>query len=158
MLTTEFLNNLRLNVEIKSIDPKFEYFFLKGETIDVSTQEKADNCNLFLEKLDWLKNVLTDENRKNFANFDQAELAEYTRQSDQAIQFIRNLETAQYITIDQEQDLVHAILNPHIHICAFNFKNFCKTSKTHSMAKIKVNCWTDRTATWDLLPYKVEKK
>lgn len=156
MLTQEFLSNLAYNHQIHSHNSIFEYLFLRGLVINVSTKIETDNCNKLLAELHWFEKILMDENRKYYQTFNQTELTKYESQSEKAIQYINNFTSEQCITREQAEYLLNIINKPHLF--SYDFEDFCKISNVYSQSKIKINHSTNRTITWDLIPYKLRKK
>lgn len=156
MITTDLLRSITYKHDIKSYNTTFEYLFLKNQTIDILTQEKTAACNVMLEELHFLENLLLDENRQNYNTFTAAELDEYQQQSNRAKNSITAFTSAKFITEAQSQYLLHCVAIPDLY--PFNLSEFCVISNVNphltSTAKIEVEHYSDRTITWELTPRK----
>lgn len=152
MITTDLLRSITYKHDIKSYNTAFEYLFLKNQTIDILTQEKTAACNVILEEIHFLEELLLDEDRQNYNVFTAAELDEYQQQSNRAKNSITVFTSAKFITEAQSQYLLHCVAIPDLY--AFNLSEFCVISNVNpqlaSTEKIEIGHYTDRTIIWEL--------
>lgn len=152
MITTDLLRSITYKHDIKSYNTAFEYLFLKNQTIDILTQEKTAACNVILEEIHFLEELLLDEDRQNYNVFTAAELDEYQQQSNRAKNSITAFTSAKFITEAQSQYLLHCVAIPDLY--PFNLSEFCVISNVNpnltNKDTIEIGHYTDRTIIWEL--------